>query len=134
MKLISKYFTLSELIHTNCGLLNVPNQQQFDNLQKLVTNVLDPLREMYGKPIKVNSGFRTPNVNKAVGSKAKKSDHLFGYAADLDCDDNLMLFYLIEKHFNFRQLISEKGSPTKPNWIHVSFNENDNKKQILRIP
>ncbi len=133
MKLISKYFTLAELIHTNTGLLNVPNKEQFDNLQKLVTNVLDPLREMYGKPIRVNSGFRTPNVNKAVGSKAKNSDHLHGFAADLKCDDNYKLYNLILENFEFRQLISEKGSIIRPQWIHVSYNEKDNKKQTLRI-
>lgn len=133
MKLISKHFTLAELIHTNTGLLNVPNKQQFDNLQKLVTNVLDPLRELYGKPIKVNSGFRSTIVNKKVKG-AINSDHLHGYAADLDCADNLLIFKLIRDNFEFRQLISEKGSDAFPSWIHVSYNENDNKKQLLRIP
>lgn len=132
MKLQSKYFTLEELIHTNTGLLNVPNKMQFDNLQKLVTNVLDPLRELYGKPINVNSGFRSIAVNKKVKG-AINSDHLFGFAADLKCDDNYQLYNLIFENFEFRQLISEKGSIIRPQWIHVSYNENDNKKQKLRI-
>lgn len=132
MKLQSKYFTLDELIHTGTGLLNVPNQVQFDNLQKLVTNILDPLREMYGKPINVNSGFRSANVNKAVNG-AKNSDHLFGFAADLKCENNYQLYNLILENFDFKQLISEKGSIIAPKWIHVSFDEKNNKKQILRI-
>lgn len=132
MKLQSKYFTLNELIHTSTGLLNVPNQVQFNNLQKLVTNILDPLREMYGKPIHVNSGFRATNVNKAVNG-AKNSDHLFGFAADLKCENNYQLYNLILENFEFKQLISEKGSIIRPQWIHVSFDEKNNKKQILRI-
>ena len=132
MKLISKHFTLAELIHTNTGLLNVPNKQQFDNLQKLVTNVLDPLRQMYNSPIIINSGFRSILVNKKVRG-AINSDHCWGYAADIKCDNNALIYRLIRDNFTFRQLIWEKGNDSQPQWVHVSFNENDNKKQILRI-
>lgn len=132
MKLQSKYFTLEELTATGTGLLNVPNQEQFDNLQKLVTNILDPVRELYGKPIHINSGFRSANVNKAVNG-SKNSDHLFGFAADLKCENNYQLYNLILENFEFKQLISEKGSIIAPKWIHVSFDEKNNKKQILRI-
>lgn len=132
MKLQSKYFTIEELTITGTGLLNVPNNVQFDNLQKLVTNILDPLREMYGKPIHVNSGFRSANVNKMVNG-AKNSDHLYGLAADLKCENNYQLYNLILENFEFKQLISEKGSIIAPKWIHVSFDENNNQKQTLRI-
>lgn len=132
MKLNSKHFALSELTKTNTGLLNNPNAEQLANLQKLVDNVLDPVRELYGKPITVNSGFRSVLVNKAAKG-ASNSDHLFGYAADLDCADNALLYTLIKDNFTFRQLIWEKGNDKRPNWVHVSFNDKDNKKQTLRI-
>ncbi len=128
MKLTSKYFTLAELTHTTTGLLNNPTQKELDNLQLLVTNVLDPLRELYGKPIKVNSGFRSLLVNKKVKG-AVNSDHLYGFAADLDCENNALLFKLIRDNFTFRQLINEYNY----SWVHVSYNIKDNKKQILTI-
>ena len=128
MKLTSKYFTLAELTHTTTGLLNNPTQKELDNFQLLVTNVLDPLRELYGKPIKVNSGFRSLLVNKKVKG-AVNSDHLYGFAADLDCENNALLFKLIRDNFTFRQLINEYNY----SWVHVSYNIKDNKKQILTI-
>ena len=132
MKLISKYFKLDELIHTSTGLLNVPNKEQFDNLQKLVTNVLDPLRELYDNPITVNSAFRSAIVNKKVNG-SNTSEHMKGIAADIRCSDNALLYKLIKDNFKFRQLIWEYGNDKQPSWVHVSYNENDNKKQILRI-
>ena len=132
MKLISKYFKLDELIHTSTGLINVPDKEQFYNLQKLVTNVLDPLRELYGHPITVNSAFRSKAVNKLVKG-SDTSEHMLGRAADIKCNDNALLYKLIRDNFNYRQLIWEYGNDKQPSWVHVSYNENDNKKQILRI-
>ena len=125
-----KHFTINELTHTDTGLLNNPNEEQKTNLIKLVENVLDPLREMYGKPIKVNSGFRSLLVNKKAKG-ARNSDHLRGMAADLDCgsrEENKKIFELIRDNFTFRQLINEFNY----SWVHVAYNENDNKKQILK--
>lgn len=132
MKLNSKYFSFREMTRTSTGLLNIPSAVQLENIQKLVTNVLDPLRELYGKPIIVNSGFRSVLVNKAVKG-ASNSDHLHGYAADLDSEDNALIYKLIKDNFEFRQLIWEKGNDKQPDWVHVSFNDKDNKKQTLRI-
>lgn len=127
-KIISKYFTYEELTHTSTGILNVPNAEQLKNLQDLVTNVLDPLREMYGKPIKVNSAFRSTLVNKKVGG-AKTSDHQFGMAADLDCDSNSLLYKLIRDNFKFKQLINEHNF----SWVHVSYDHDNLKCQQLTI-
>lgn len=129
-----KYFTLSELTQTNTGLINVPNKNEIENLKLLVINVLDPLRELYGKPISVNSGYRSPLVNRNRKVKgANNSDHLYGFAADItggSIEENKILFELIKKHIpTWRQLIWEKGGI----WIHISFNVKDNKKQILTI-
>jgi len=127
MKIESKWFTYDELTHTNKNVLNVPNEKQVANLQKLVTNVLDPLREMYCKAITINSGFRSPEVNKLVGG-VSTSGHLLGTCADLNCSDNKEIYNLIKDHFPFRQLINEHNFE----WVHVEYREGDNKKQLIK--
>ncbi len=126
-----KYFTLAELIHTNRTIPNNPTELEKANLIELIENVLDPLRELYGKPIKVNSGYRSKLVNAAVGG-AKNSDHLYGFAADITAGnktENKKLFKLIRDNFMFRQLINEYNY----SWVHVSYNKNDNKKQLIIV-
>ncbi len=123
-----KYFTLAELIRTNRTIPNNPTELEKANIIELVENVLDPLRELYGKPIKVNSGYRSKLVNAAVGGE-KISDHLYGFAADITAGsktENKKLFKLIRDNFMFRQLINEYDY----SWVHVSYNKNDNKKQL----
>lgn len=127
MNIISKWFTYDELIHTDQNVNNVPNEKQVANLQKLVTNVLDPLRDMYGKAITINSAFRSAEVNKLVKG-SKTSGHMLGTCADLDCNNNKELYDLIKEHFQFRQLINEYGFK----WVHVEFREGDNKKQLIK--
>lgn len=128
---LGKYFTLNELTHTSTGLSNNPNSDEIENLKLLVENVLDPLRELYGKPIHVNSGYRSPVVNRKIGG-ANNSEHLLGFAVDItggSKEENQILFNLIKNNFNFRQLINEYNF----SWIHISYNIKDNKKQILTI-
>lgn len=131
MNKLGKYFSLSELTRTNKNLPNVPDKVAEANLIKLVDNILDPLRELYGKPITINSGYRSKLVNAAVGG-AKNSDHLYGFAADITAGsktENKKLFELIKANFEFKQLIDEKNYQ----WIHISFDVKNNKKQILVI-
>ena len=81
-----KYFTLSELTYSATarqrGIRNEPDETQKENLRKLVENLLDPIRERWGKPILVTSGFRSQQLNKAVGG-VRNSEHLTGCAADI---------------------------------------------------
>jgi hypothetical protein len=126
-----KYFTLEELTHTNTGIANVPNMAQERNLTLLVDNVLDPARYLIGEPVIVNSAFRSPEVNKAVGGVAS-SAHLTGMAADIECSDNLKLFNLLKNNFNFTQLIFERGDEV-PQWVHVSYDPNDLKCEVLKF-
>lgn len=126
-----KYFSLYELTRSDTakrmGYDNTPTEQITRNLQELVTNVLDPLRLAWGRPIKVTSGYRCPKLNKKVGGAAS-SQHMYGQAADITTmsdhpDDNMeLLKLLIELKLPFDKLISEyvdeKG---RPNWIHISF-------------
>lgn len=123
-----KYFTLKELTHTNKNLPNVPDKAAEANLIQLVENVLDPLRELYGKPIKVNSGYRSQLVNAATENASKTSDHMTGRAADIDTiSDNALLFKLIRDNFTFDQLINENNY----SWVHVSYREGKNRNEIL---
>lgn len=126
-----KHFTISELSVTKQKLPNIPDKVAESNLIKLVENVLDPLRELYGKPIKINSGYRSQKVNAAIGG-AKNSEHMTGCAADITAGnktENCILFQLIRDNFKFRQVIDEKDYT----WVHVSYNEKDNKKQVLHL-
>ena len=130
---LSKNFTLAELTVTSTGLPNKPTEAEIANLQALVTKVLQPLRELYGKPIKVNSGYRSAVVNRAIGG-ATNSQHSTGEAADLDAADNTSLFLLIRQFLPFDQLIWEGGTDTQPDWIHVSFRASgNNRKQVMRM-
>lgn len=124
-----KHFTIEELTRTNTGLQNKPTHVEVDRLTLLVEKVLDPLRELYGKEINVNSAYRCLAVNKKVGGSIT-SQHLTGEAADITCDDNRLLFELIRDNFTFDQLINEKNY----SWIHVSYTgRRQNRMQILKL-
>lgn len=130
-----KHFTIKELCHSSTaearGIVNACDATVESKLVALVDNVLDPLREWYGKPIAVNSGYRCPALNKAVGGSAA-SQHMKGEAADIDAGDrqqNKLLFDHIRKHLPFDQLIDESNFA----WVHVSFKEGSNRKQMLKL-
>lgn len=133
-----KYFTLNELTASAAakrkGIDNSPDAKVRANLTALVTNVLDPLREEYGQPIVVTSGYRCAKLNKVLGGVAK-SQHVKGEAADIRTlsdtpEDNKKLFNLIIKlKLPFDQLIDEYGY----NWVHVSYSQGSNRKQVLHI-
>ena len=129
---LTKNFSLYELTVTNSGLPNEPNEEQIANLKALCENVLQPLRNLFGRPIKVTSGFRGKQVNKHVGGVAS-SEHCKGMAADLVCEDNAELFNLIRHRLKFRQLIWERGNRMQPAWVHVSFDADDLKQQVLKF-
>lgn len=128
-----KYFTLEELCATKTGLTNIPTWQAVENLKALVNNVLDPIREAWGKPIIVTSGFRCKAVNDKVGGVAT-SQHTKGEAADLDIgtpEQNKELFDFIgfdrKSGIIFDQLLLENNGA----WLHISYNINKNREQIL---
>ena len=131
-----KYFTIKELCNSETaksnGMSNNPPFQIEQNLEALVENVLDPLREKYGKSIKVNSGYRSPELNQAVGGAAA-SQHIKGEAADITGggkEENKKLFELIKASGIYDQLIDESNY----SWIHVSYKRNGgNRMQILHL-
>ena len=134
-----KYFTIEELTRSTTarlrGIDNTPSQQVIDNLNALVDNVLDPLREAWGKPLHVNSGYRCRALNKAVGG-VPASQHMRGEAADITAGSeagNLILAGILIEQGKFDQMILEKGGRLgDTNWIHVSYVANGrNRKEVL---
>ena len=131
-----KYFTIEELTRSTVaaarGIPNVPGENEREALEVLTLALLDPLREIWGKPIYVNSGYRSPALNKAVGGVAN-SQHMKGQAADITtCNtaSNRKLFALIrDGGFDFDQLIDEANGT----WIHVSYvSPSENRRQVLK--
>lgn len=126
-----KYFTIHELTRSatakRLGIDNTPSKAIRANLEALGKNILDPLREAWGAPIIVTSGYRSLKLNKAVGG-ATNSQHLYGQAADIRTvsdrrEDNMKLLRkLIDLDLPFDKLIAEYvDSSGRPDWIHVSY-------------
>ena len=134
---LTKNFSLIELTSSETavrkGINNTPTTEVVSNLKDLCHFVMQPLRDWYGKPINITSGYRSPKLNKAIGGRST-SDHSYGNAIDftLPNEDYKMVFDYMIKHFTFDQLIWEMGNDTAPQWIHVSFRLGNNRKQVLR--
>ena len=135
---LSKNFTLAEMTKSETalrlGIENEPNEQQLSALKLLCEKVLQPVRDHFGKGVKVNSALRTLPVNRAIGS-GDNSDHVRGQAADIEIPGvaNAELAEWIKDNLEFRQLILEFYTPGIPDsgWVHVSYVPEDNKKQVL---
>jgi hypothetical protein len=135
---LSANFTLKELTKsdtaTRLGLDNTPDDEALENLKTLCEKVLQPVRDHFGKSVTVNSGFRSPESNAAVGG-SKTSDHCKGQAADIEIDGlpNPELAQWIMDNLDYTQLILEFYTQGQPNsgWVHVSYDPNNLKKQEL---
>lgn len=130
-----KYFTIEEMTKSSTatakGIDNTPSKDIEAKLQKLIEAVLDLLREWYGKPIRVNSGYRCEALNEAIGG-SKTSQHCLGEAADITAgskEENEKLFNYIKDNLPFDQLINESDF----SWIHVSYREGRLRKQVLAL-
>ena len=131
-----KYFTIRELTRSDTarwlGIDNTPPPSAVKALHDLVDHVLDPLREAWGGPIRVNSGYRCPELNKAVGG-TPSSQHQRGEAADITVGSssrNRRLLVLIkELKLPYDQLIDEKGC----RWIHVSHRAGHNRRMFMKF-
>ena len=135
---LSPNFSLAEMVKSETALRhdmdNTPGEAEIENLKRLAEKVLQPVRDHYGKGVKVNSGFRHPEVNAKVGG-SKTSDHCKGQAADIEIPGiaNADLAEWITKNLDFTQVILEFYTPGVPDsgWVHVSYNPADLKKQVL---
>jgi len=130
MTALSPHFTLEELTRSSTaqqkGIDNTPSENERANLVRLCRDVLEPLREAYGAPMRITSGFRCKALNKAIGG-VSTSQHITGEAADINVGaDNAKLFRLAarliqEGKLQVGQLIWEKGTQKNPAWVHVSL-------------
>jgi hypothetical protein len=140
---LSKYFTLAELTPSSTakrlGIKNEPTPTHLECLKGLATNILDKVREHFGKPIWVSSGYRSKALNDVTPGSSATSQHCSGEAADLDQDgrgtgvSNKMVFDYIKDHLTFDQLIYEYGTDANPDWVHVSWESTGKqRKRVLR--
>ena len=134
---LSRNFTLSELTKSDTairkGINNNPNAEQIEKLKSLCENILQPIRDHFGR-VKVTSGFRSVELCTAIGSSVN-SQHARAEAADFEVigTDNAELADWINKNLNYDQLILEFYTPGEPNsgWIHCSYTPDQPRKQFL---
>ena len=136
---ISKHISYKEAIKSNTALRlnldNTPGDYEISNMVGIATHLFEPLREYVGGPIKINSMFRSVDLNTAVGG-SKSSQHCQGRAIDLDdtfgYKTNADMFNYIKNNLNFDQMIWEFGNDKNPAWVHVSYVSGDqNRNRIL---
>jgi uncharacterized protein YcbK (DUF882 family) len=138
MTQLSVNFSLKEFIKsdtaTRKGLDNTPSPEVVANLQKLVDNIVQPLRTSYDKVVTINSGYRSPEVNASVGG-SKTSDHCKGMAADIEIEgeSNFDLAQHIVDTYKFTQVILEFYTQGVPDsgWVHVSYDKDNLKCEVL---
>jgi zinc D-Ala-D-Ala carboxypeptidase len=135
---LTKNFTLSEMTKSETalrhGIDNTPGEQEISAMKVLAEKVLQPVRDHFGKGVKINSAYRSPEVNQKVGG-SRTSDHCRGQAADIEIPGvaNAELAKWIVDNLDFRQVILEFYTQGVPDsgWVHVSYVAEDNKKQVL---
>ena len=139
MKNISKHVTYKEGVYSNTamrlGLKNEPTEEHLSNMELLSEKVFEPLRMHVNGPIKINSFYRGPELNKAIGGSAN-SQHCKGQAIDIDdvygYMSNAEMYEYIKNNLSFDQMIWEFGTDSNPDWVHVSYvNEEANRNRCL---
>ena len=134
-KMISKHISYKEGVHSitaiRKGIDNEPNEEQLANMKLVANNVFEPLRVFINGPIKVNSFFRSPDLNKAIGGSTK-SQHCKGQAIDIDDTygkaTNAEMYWWIKENLDFDQMIWEFGNNDNPDWVHVSYVSSENNR------
>ncbi len=137
---ISKHISYKEGVYSRTakrlGIDNEPNKEQMDNMVTIAQEVFEPLRMWVGGPIKINSFFRSPELNKTIGGSSK-SQHCQGQAIDLDDTfgraTNCEMYEFIKEHLDFDQMIWEFGDENNPDWVHVSYvSPQENRNRCLQ--
>jgi len=146
---LSKNLALSEVTRSETakrkGISNMPTPEHIENFKKLAENVFQPIRDHFGVPIRISSGYRSEALNKAIGGAGKmvngkyvpSSQHCTGEAIDIDMDGTSItinqVFDYIKEHLQFDQLIWEFGTDSNPDWVHVSYESTGKqRKQVLK--
>jgi len=137
---ISKHISYKEGVYSRTAqrldINNEPDSEQMKNMCLVAEEVFEPVRMWVGGPIKINSFFRSPKLNKAIGGSTK-SQHCHGQAIDLDDTfgraTNAEMYEFIKKHLDFDQMIWEFGDEDNPDWVHVSYvSEDENRNRCLQ--
>ena len=126
--MISKHISDKEGVYsitaTRRGIDNIPNDEQLANMELVAEEIFEPLRVWVGGPIKINSFFRSPELNKSIGGSSK-SQHCKGQAIDIDDTfgkaTNAEMYHYIKDNLDFDQMIWEFGNDDNPDWVHVSY-------------
>ena len=118
------------------GIDNTPNDEQLNNMELISEKIFEPLRQWVGGPIKINSFFRCPDLNKAIGGSSK-SQHCHGQAMDIDDNyghaTNSEMYHWIKENLDFDQMIWEFGDDDNPAWVHISYvSPEDNRNRCLK--
>lgn len=136
---LSENLSLSEVTKSNTaikhGINNTPSDEHLDNLVDVAEKIFQPVRDHFGVPIAVTSGYRSPELNKRIGGSLT-SQHSKGQALDIDADvfggvTNSEIFDFIRDNLEFDQLINEFPKGNEPSWVHVSYNREGNRGQVL---
>ena len=132
---LSKNFVLSEITRSNTarrkGISNEPEKEHLASLQTIITELVQPMRDAIG-PIRISSGYRSPKLNKAIGGSSR-SQHCKGQALDLQfwedgkINNKVIYDWVLDSGLDFDQMINEFDFA----WIHISFNANKNRRQVL---
>ena len=137
--MISKHISDKESVYSRTalrrGIDNTPTKEHKYNMIKLAEEVFEPLRSYVGGPIKINSFYRSPDLNKAIGGSSK-SQHCHGQAMDIDDTygrmTNAEMFQFIRENLDYDQMIWEFGSDDNPDWVHVSYvSPKENRQRCL---
>jgi len=126
--MISKHISDKETMYSRTAqrlnIDNAPTEDHKQNMVKLAENIFEPLRSYVGGPIKINSFYRSPKLNKAIGGSSK-SQHCNGQAIDIDDTfgrmSNAEMYEFIKENLDYDQMIWEFGDDNNPNWVHVSY-------------
>lgn len=137
---LSKHLELAEVIRSSTakrlGIKNEPTAEHLANLKLLAENIFEPIREHFGRPIFISSGYRSAALNKATPGASTTSQHSKGEAIDIDMDgteiSNKQVFEFIKNNLVWDQMIWEFGNKDNPDWVHVSYSSTGKqRKQIL---
>jgi hypothetical protein len=138
---LSQHLSLSEVTRSESakrnGISNMPTEQHIANFKLLAEKVFEPVRVHFGVPIHISSGYRSAELNAITTGASKTSDHCLGRAIDVDMDGhkttvtNNDIFHWAIKNLKFKQIIAEYPIDGKLSWVHISYDENNLKNEVL---
>jgi zinc D-Ala-D-Ala carboxypeptidase len=137
--MISKHITMAEATNSETakklGISNLPNDVELANMKLVAEKCFEPIREWYGKPLRINSFFRSAKLNSSIGGSSGTSQHCLGQAIDLSSGNNAenkKIFLWAKDNLVYDQIIYEYGDDNGCDWVHISYKPTGNRKQALR--